>query len=207
MAPWLIRALTASAIAVFAALPARASESPPGTVVEGFHNSLLGVMKQASDLGYLGRYRTLSPVLNRVFHLPVMTRIIAGRHWKKFTEAEKNDLVTAFSRMTTATYARRFDGFGGETFKLVGVVPVRADTKLVKTELVKSDGEIIQLNYMMRKFEGSWRVIDVHLKGAYSELATRRSEYASVLRREGLPALLKRINGKVAKYEKEAGAK
>ena len=46
-------------------------------------------------------------------------------------------------------------------------------------------------------------MVDVQLKGAYSELATRRSEYSSILRRSGLPALLAKIDGKVAAYKAE----
>ena len=59
----------------------------------------------------------------------------------------------------------------------------------------------------MRKFKSGWRVVDVQLKGTYSELATRRSEYSSILRRSGLTALLSEIPGKVAAYEAEARSK
>ncbi len=52
-----------------------------------------------------------------------------------------------------------------------------------------------------------WRVVDVQLKGAYSELATRRSEYSSILRRSGLATLLAAIADKVAAYEAEAPGK
>ena len=205
MTKWLLRSFMAVAVAATLTLPAQASGGPASAVVESFHASLLGVMKQASSLGYKGRYDTLAPVVEKVFHLTIMTRIIAGRHWKKFSDTEKTNFVRAFARMTKSTYARRFDGYGGETFRVVEEVPVRKNTLLVKSELVKSDGEIIKLNYMMRKIKDEWRVIDVHLKGSYSELATKRSEYSSVLRREGVGALITRLNGKVAMYEREAG--
>ena len=54
------------------------------------------------------------------------------------------------------------------------------------------------------KGKRGWRVVDVQLKGAYSQLATRRSEYSSILRRSGLATLLAVIANKVASFEAEA---
>ena len=174
-------------------------------VVDQFHRSLIGVMTRASELGYRGRFAALSPQIARSFHIPVMARIVAGSHWKSFSGDQKSALIQAFGRMTAATYANRFNGYSGEQFRILGEEPTRRKSVLVKSEIVKSDGEAIAINYLMRKFKRGWRVVDVQLKGAYSELATRRSEYSSILRRSGLPALLSEISGKVAAYE--TGAK
>lgn len=197
----------AAALSPAAAAPAQTNSISARNVVEKFHDSLIGVMRDAARLGYAGRYRILAPEIARAFHLPVMTRVAAGRFWKKFSGAQKSALVDAFSRMTAATYAHRFDGFGGESFRVVREVPMRRKTLLVKTQLVKANGETIDLDYLMRRFASGWRVIDVYLKGTFSELATRRSEYSSMLRRDGLNALIARIDRKVAAYEKGAAAK
>ncbi len=186
--------------------PAGAETTAQG-VIDRFHRSLIGVMTRAGELGYRGRYDALSPEIARAFHLPVMARIVAGRHWKTFSNDQKSALVAAFGRMTTATYANRFDGYSGERFRILGEAPTRRKSLIVKSEIVKSDGEAIAINYLMRKFKRGWRVVDVQLKGTYSELATRRSEYSSILRRSGLSTLLAEIAGKVAAYEAEPRAK
>jgi phospholipid transport system substrate-binding protein len=182
---------------------APAAPATPEQVVEKFHETLLSVMKDAARLGYRGRLAALTPEVARAFHLSVMTRIVAGRYWKKFTTPQKQALVKAFSLMTTATYANRFDGYGGEKFQLVKRVEIRKKTVMVKTRLVKSDGEAVNLDYLLRRFKKGWRVIDIYLDGSFSELATRRSEYSSVLRRKGLDALIGEINQKVARYAAE----
>ena len=87
--------------------------------------------------------------------------------------------------------------------RILGEAPTRRKSVIVKSEIVKSDGESIAINYLMRKFKRGWRVVDVQLKGVYSELATRRSEYSSILRRSGLATLLAEIDGKIAAYEAE----
>ncbi len=186
--------------------PAGAETTAQG-VIDRFHRSLIGVMTRANELEFRGRYDALSPEIARAFHVPVMTRIVAGRHWKKFSNDQKSALVEAFGRMTTATYANRFDGYSGERFRILGEAPARRKSLIVKSEIVKSDGEAVAINYLMRKFKRGWRVVDVQLKGAYSELATRRSEYSSILRRSGLATLLAAIARKVAAYEAEARRK
>jgi phospholipid transport system substrate-binding protein len=183
--------------------PALAAPAAPKLLVEQFHFSLLGVMKDAKRLGYQGRLAALTPEVTRAFHLPVMTRIVAGRYWKKFSKPQKHALVDAFSRMTIATYAHRFDGYGGERFRVVEIRDIRKKVVMIKTELVKSDGSAVKLDYLVKLYKKGWRVIDIYLDGAFSELATRRSEYSSILRRKGLDALIVQINHKVANYATE----
>jgi phospholipid transport system substrate-binding protein len=60
------------------------------------------------------------------------------------------------------------------------------------------DGEIVQLNYRLRPAEDDgWRIIDVLLNGTVSELALRRSEYSSLIQREGFTALMSAINKRI----------
>ncbi len=202
------RHIGAVAVVLLAALsPAAGAETTAQGVVDQFHRSLIGVMTRAGELGYHGRFEALSPEIARAFHIPVMARIVAGKHWKTFSGDQKSAFVEAFGRMTAATYANRFDGYSGERFRILGEAPTRRKSVIVKSEIVKSDGESIAINYLMRRFKRGWRVVDVQLKGAYSELATRRSEYSSILRRSGLATLLSKIADKVAAYEAEAQGK
>jgi phospholipid transport system substrate-binding protein len=46
--------------------------------------------------------------------------------------------------------------------------------------------------------DNGWQAIDVYLSGTVSELATRRSEFSSVLRRDGPDALVELLKSKAA---------
>jgi phospholipid transport system substrate-binding protein len=203
-----VGALMAASLLVgptFGARAATDASANPTAVIEKFHTSLLDVMKHAKSLGYNGRFHELAPAIDEAFHLPAMARIVAGQSfWNKFDDAQKRALVDAFSRMTIATYAHRFNGYSGETFRTVQAVPIRDRTILVRTQLVKSNGEPVELSYLLRQFSSGWRVIDIYLKGSISEIATKRSEYSSVLRREGLKGLLNRIDSTVASLETDS---
>ena len=67
---------------------------------------------------------------------------------------------------------------------------------IVKSQLVKSDGDPIELDYLMHEDNGRWLIIDVYLSGTVSELATRRSEFSSVMRRGGPAALVQLLQQK-----------
>jgi phospholipid transport system substrate-binding protein len=179
--------------------PLRETAKPEVLIAE-FYSTLLTVMRDAKALKYAGRRDILRKKLFDVYHLPVMARIAVGAHWRKLTPAQQTQFVAHFSRLTLANYASRFSGWSGEKFEMRGVQPVRDKTVLVKTAIIRPNDEPVEINYLMRKFRAGWKVIDVFLKASYSELATKRSEYSSVLRRRGFDALISELDAKVAEY-------
>jgi phospholipid transport system substrate-binding protein len=48
----------------------------------------------------------------------------------------------------------------------------------------------------MRRNDETWLISDVYLDGAISEVATRRSEFAAILRNEGVDGLISALNRK-----------
>lgn len=181
--------------------PMAAEETEPRAVVERLNETLLAVMREAGALGYEGRMRKLEPVLRAAFDFPQMARISAGRHWSKLSDAQRSALIGSFARMSIATFASRFDGYSGERFEVVGTAPGPRGSILVRNNLVKSNGEAVAINYLLQETDGQWRVSDVYLDGIYSELATKRAEYSSVLSREGFDALIARMAAKVTELE------
>ena len=197
-------------VAALLSAPATAAAPQPAKVIETFHATLLRVMKEAGTLGYEGRYRALAPAIGKAFHLRSMSRTVAGRrNWKRFSTAERDEFVSAFSDLVTATYAHRFDGYSGQSFRVLETASLRPDTVLVKTRIdgtqrTRSGRRNAKLNYLVRRFDGGWRAIDIYLKGSISEVATKRSEYASILRKRGVGELVKEIRRKVAALKAEA---
>ncbi|HYM02212.1 MAG TPA: ABC transporter substrate-binding protein [Stellaceae bacterium] len=176
---------------------AAAAPSTPSEIISTFYDALLSVMKDGSKLGFAGRRDRLEPAVRQAFDLPLMTRLTVGPQWLNLTATQQQQLVDAFSAFSVATYANRFDDYSGERFE---VDPHSTPTKegvIVQSKLVKGDGEAIQLNYLMRDHEGVWQIIDVYLSGTVSELATRRSEFASVMRRGGPDALVELLQQKI----------
>jgi phospholipid transport system substrate-binding protein len=169
-------------------------------VIENLHAELLGVMKQADELGYTGRYKRLAPVVTSTYDLPFIAKTVVGRYWKKFTPEQKSEFVETFTRMSIATYADRFDGYSGERFKTISEDPLRRGRLVVKTVLIKSSGEQIQLDYILHQSSDKWLIINVIAQGV-SDLSLKRADYTSYLKKKGFDDLLSKINEKITLYE------
>lgn len=181
-------------------LASGAEPEPPTQVIERLHAVLIDVMKEADALGYQGRHERLEPLLKEVFDLPFMAQKSVGRHWRKVSEQDRQRLLETFAEFTVANYAGRFDGYSGQHFETIREEPSLRDTVVVHSQLVDPREDPIQLNYRLRPVDGSWKIIDVYLNGTVSELALRRSEYSSLIQREGLEGLLTALNDKIAAF-------
>jgi phospholipid transport system substrate-binding protein len=180
------------------AVPARADA--PSNVVQTLNLTILDTMRSAAQLGYQGRYNKLAPVLKRSFNFPLMSRVAVGQHWNNFNEQQRAQLVDAFTSMSIATFASRFDDYSGETWKIDSEQPLKKSV-LVKSRLAKPGSEGTRLDYLMREFNGQWQVIDVYLDSKFSELATRKAEYVSVLNRSGFNGLMQTIANTIHKLQ------
>lgn len=186
--------------ALCAVPPASADEPGATAVIDELDATLLSVMKDAKTLGYQGRYDRLAPVLANTFDFDFMGRFVLGPGWQELSPEDQKRWITAFTNVTTATYAGRFTGWGGETFKTLGQEVAPQDTVFVKTMLDRPKDDDVELTYRLRKTAAGWRVVDIYQKGTVSELALRRSEYSTVLKRDGFAKLLATMDAKAADY-------
>jgi phospholipid transport system substrate-binding protein len=187
--------------AILAALSA-ASGADTGSapaLIERFYATLLAVMKEAKKLSFDERYKRLAPAIEQAFDLGLMTRIAIGPGWVGLAADQQQRLNAAFARYIISNYANRFDDYGGERFEVSPKAVPNPNGVIVESRLVKSNGEPVNLNYLLRQdVAGSWKVIDVYLSGTISELATRRSEFSTVLQRNGADALVQLIEQRSA---------
>lgn len=167
----------------------------PAATIRQFYTHLLGVMQQAQQLGPRGRYQRLEPVVLSTFDVPFMARVSIGSEWAGLSPEQKKRAARAYGRYVAAVYATRFDGYSGERLEVTGEQKVRRGT-IVKSQIVKSDGEPVAINYLVHDNMVGYQIRDVYLSGTISELATRRSEFATLLRSGGIDGLIAALNKK-----------
>lgn len=214
------RFLTAAAVAGLAALiqvapvagqeTAASAESTsiatadaPSVVIQRYYDALNQVMVDAEQLGFEGRYDILEPVVRETFNMPFIASFTTGRYWGDMTPQEQERATEAVLHLSTATYAARFDKYSGEQFEIIDESETERGDLLVNTNIIDSKGKPVAINYVMRENGGAWRIVDVFLDGTISELATRRSEFTSVLRRQGYDGLISAIDRKVEQLKSE----
>ena len=200
----MFRLLTAGAALVVLPVSESRADAPAVGTIKTFYDTLLAVMQQAKALGLKGRYEKLDPAVHKAFNLALMTRLSVGPDWVKLSPQEQKSLTTAFSDLSVSTYASRFNGYSGEHFDVDPDPTPTSGGVIVKSKLVQTSGEPVELNYLMRDGDAGWQILDVFLKGTVSELATRRSEFSAVLRRDGADALVRLIQSRADDLKKPA---
>jgi phospholipid transport system substrate-binding protein len=175
--------------------PVHAAPSSGGDTVQGLYDALLNTMKNGRTLGQSGRFAQLDPVIRRSFDIASMARLSVGPSWTGLTEAQRQQVTESFGRYISAIYADRFDSYAGQKLEVTREEPA-ASGVMVRSRIVKADGEPVKVDYMMRRNGEGWLISDVYLDGAISEVATRRSEFASILKHEGIDGLIAVLNRK-----------
>jgi phospholipid transport system substrate-binding protein len=184
-------------------LAAAAAAAEPGAtaaaVIDRFYGVLLAVMKAGKRLSFDQRYASLAPAVAATLNLPLMARIAVGPDWSRLTAEQQQRLDAAFAHYTISEYAARFDSFDGARFEVTPTPIANPNGVVVASRIIKSDGEPVALNYLMRQdSDGAWKAIDVYLDGTISQLAARRSEFVSVLQRSGADGLVQLIERRAA---------
>lgn len=179
-----------------------ANEAGAVATVEKLHNKLLHVMQNGDSLGFQGRYDALEPVIESGFDTPLICRVILSRYWGELSEEKQQDFIDLFNRLSTATYASRFDSFSGESFRTLGVDTLKKGRLLVKTELVRPDDDNVKLEYIVQENAGSWYIISVIADGV-NDLALKRAEYAAIITDRGFDSLVGEIQSKIHKLESD----
>ena len=182
----------APAVLTISVPPAQAQAADASAAqVQGFYDTLTAAMKMGGSAK--GRYDKLRPAVEKAFDLPAMTATAIGPSFATMPDADKKALIEAFTRMTVANYAKSFASFGGETFTVEPASIARGNDRFVKSTM-KTSRETIAFNYRTHQVDGEWKVTDVYLAGNISQMAQKRSDFASTLASSGASGLTKRIN-------------
>jgi phospholipid transport system substrate-binding protein len=67
---------------------------------------------------------------------------------------------------------------------------------MVKSQIIKANGEPVKVDSLMRQNGDSWLISDIYLNSAISEVATCRSEFAAILKKDGIDGLIAALNRK-----------
>jgi phospholipid transport system substrate-binding protein len=169
------------------------SANPAVAIIQRFYDSLIELMKAAPQLSFDQRYDRFQPVIKRTFDLGLMTRLAIGPTWTQLQPDQQQRLEVAFTRYTIWVYVDQFKNYSGERFEVDPDPSANSNGVVVQTRLVKSNGEKVTLNYLVHQAAAGWQVMDVYLSGTISELATRRSEFAAVLRQDGADGLVRAL--------------
>jgi phospholipid transport system substrate-binding protein len=175
--------------------PLHAAPASGGDTVQGLYDVLLSTMKNGRILGQSGRFTQLEPVIRRSFDIASMARLSVGPSWTSLTEAQRQQMTESYGRYISAIYADRFDSYAGQKLEVTGEQSAPFGV-MVKSQIIKANGEPVKVDYLMRRNGDSWLISDIYLDSAISEVATRRSEFAAILKSQGIDGLIAALDRK-----------
>ena len=119
-----------------------------------------------------------------------MSQSALGRFWRRATDAQKESVTREFREMLVRTYATALLGYSGQTIEYLPVKAAAGATKvLVPTRIASGGAPPVPVNYRLRLNDDSWQVYDVVIDGV-SLITNYRSQFASLVRRDGIDGLI-----------------
>jgi phospholipid transport system substrate-binding protein len=184
-----------------AATPAAVDTSGPSQLIESSANVLLsGIDKNREQFRKdpTGLYALVESTLLPNFDTPYAAQLVLGTNWRAATPDQRKRFVDAFYKSLLYTYGDAMIDFTGDRLKVYPTKVAAEDTRAtVRTEIKRSNGTKVAVNYTMRKTNGQWKAWDVVIDGI-SYVKSYREDYGAEVQQKGLDAVIQRLEAKAA---------
>jgi phospholipid transport system substrate-binding protein len=113
-----------------------------------------------------------------------IARFVLGPYWKTASPTEQQEFDELFENYVVLVYSTRLGDFSGESFKVKGWRSSE-DGSIVSTDIsTPGHAAPLRVDWRLIPADGSFKITDVIVEGI-SMMVTERSEFASVMRRNG----------------------
>jgi phospholipid transport system substrate-binding protein len=181
------------------AAPANVDASGPSQLIESSANILLtGIDKNREQFRKdpTGLYALVEQTLLPNFDTPYAAQLVLGTNWRNATPDQRKRFVDAFYKSLLYTYGDAMIDFTGDRLKVFPTKVAPEDTRAtVRTEIKRSNGTKVAVNYTLRKTNGQWKAWDVVIDGI-SYVKSYREDYGAEVQQKGLDAVIQRLENK-----------
>lgn len=186
---------------------AAAQQEAPDALVKRISQEVLDIAKEDREIQGGNHQRVLDLVEEKIiphvdFHR--MTALAAGRFWRDATPQQQKDLVREFRSLLVYTYSGAISQIRDQKldFKPLRASPNDTDVE-VRSQVVQSRGEPIQLSYRLAKTDSEWKIYDVNVLGAWL-VETYKGNFTAEINRGGIDGLIKALSDRNAKLAASA---
>ena len=127
------------------------------------------------------------------FDTEYSARLVLGQSWRTATPEQRKRFVDAFYHSLLRNYGAALIDFTGDRFT---VLPYKGDpndtTATVRTEVKKSSGDKVPVNFSLRKTPDGWKAWDVVIEGI-SYVKSFRTDFAAEIQQKGLDDVISRL--------------
>lgn len=130
-------------------------------------------------------------------------RLVLGRHWWEASENQRAEYQLLFRDLMLRKFAGHLGTYAGgdvgaaeSAFRILGSQQVSEHDILVRSEVRPAEREPLQVSWRLRQRDTSPAIIDVVVEGI-SLLVTQRSEFGTVIERQGMDGLLSELRARL----------
>ncbi len=184
---FLLAAAAAGPAIIFAPAPAsaQAQVSGAGKFVQDLGDRAIAQLagKQIPEEEERARFRKM---LQEAFDLNAIGKFTVGRaYWGSATPQQQQEFLSLYETQVTNAYAKRFQDYSGEQFKVTGEQKEDDSDTVVNSEISRPNGgPPIPVQWRVRSEGGSMKVADVIIAGI-SMAVTDRQQFSAVIQRGG----------------------
>ena len=166
-------------------------------LIEEVSAEVLTILSDQSR-GNRQKFDDLVVLLEQPIDLDLVARLILGRYWRTTDDSQRQQYLQLFREYALANLASKLHLYRGQSFEVTGAKVVSDQDALV-TSRILSDGEPpLQVDWRLRqRSDGGLVTIDLIVEGV-SLIVTLRSEFASVIERQGFDGLLAELRTRIA---------
>jgi phospholipid transport system substrate-binding protein len=181
--------------------PAAVDASGPSQLIESSANILLsGIDARRAEFRKdpTGLYKLVGETLLPNFDTPYAAQLVLGPHWRTATPDQRKRFVDAFYNSLLYTYGDAMIDFTADRLKVLPTKVAPTDERAtVRTEIKRSNGTKVAVNYSLRKVNGVWKAWDVVIDGI-SYVKSYREDYGAEVDQKGLDSVITRLEAKAA---------
>jgi phospholipid transport system substrate-binding protein len=184
------------------AAAATVDASGPSQLIESAANAMLKELDARraefrKDPGQV--YALVDRILLPYFDVDYAARLVLAKHWRTATPDQRKRFVDAFYKSLLNNYGDALVEFTGDRIKVLPArVEPEATTATVRTEVKRSNGDKIPVNYSLRKGDAGWKAWDVTIEGI-SYVKSFREDFGAEIDQKGIDVVIQRLESQGAK--------
>lgn len=197
-------ALVAAGWLIAAPLPAdaapagaqSAAQESPSQVIETAANGLLNALN-ADRQAYRNNPAKVEALVDQYILPHVDTQfaaqLVLGRYWRSATAQQRDRFVNAFYHSMLNNYGAAIVQFTSNTLKVYPThVSAGTQNATVRTQMARTSGPPISVNYYMHMTPEGWKAWDVVIDGV-SYVKSYREDFGSQIAQQGIDSVINRL--------------
>jgi phospholipid transport system substrate-binding protein len=182
------------------------AEITPDALVKQTADDVLTIIKNDKEIQAGNQQKLYALVEDKIlpnFDFERVCRMVLGKNWKSATPEQQVSFQKEFRTLLMRTYSSALGKYRDQVieFKPMRFEPDARNVN-VKTQILQSGGQPIEVDYSLVKNTNGWKVYDIVIENV-SLVTNYRSQFSTEIRQNGLDSL----NTKLADKNKSAVAK